>query len=180
MNASDDDDRPVRMFDYWSLVSNLDEDRVLSLAIAIVLQQHDVAGRASMIRLLGLAEPRIDVSTPPEPPQPGTPDFGEWLARPHEGPRIRAVRYDLGILDAATIFILATLQPADPARLFAVRQRLGSIADGDLTVACGIARQMIETGSERAPAGAVPEGAALDRLIAAGILATDGDGLVFS
>ncbi len=180
VSVSDDDDRLVRMFNYWSLVSNLDDDRVLSLAITIVLEQQDLAGQASMIRLLGLAEPRIDVSAATEPPEPGTPDFAQWLARPNQGQHIRGVRYDLGMHDAATILILATRQPADLARLFAVRQRLGSIADSDLTVACRIARQMIETGSDRAPLGTVPAGAALERLIAAGILTTAVDGLVFS
>jgi hypothetical protein len=180
VSVSDDDDRLVRMFDYWSLVSNLDDDRVLSLAITIVLERQDLAGQASMIRLLGLAEPRIDVPSAPAPPDPGTPRFAAWLARPNEGRQIRGVHYELAMLDVATILILATRQPAGVTRLFAVRERLGAIADGDVTVACGIARRMIEAGSDRAGRAEVPDDAPLTRLIAAGIIEADGDELFFS
>jgi len=133
-----------------------------------------------MIRLLGLTDPAIDVSTPPQPPEPGTPEFEDWLGRPNEGSHIRDVRHEIGPRDVATILILATRPPADVARLLAVRERLAAIIDEDLTVASLIPRQMIETGSDRARPGDVPDRAALTRLITAGIITADGDQVRFS
>ena len=175
------DERLVRMFDYWSLVSNLDDDPTLSVAITIVLQQQqDTAGRATMIRLLGLATPRIDTSAPVETPDPGSPEFASWLARPNHGRRIEGVHFTLGQQDSAPGLILATGPPADVTRLLAVRERLGPVSDRDLTVVAGIARQMIETGTDRIRRNDVPDRSALSRLTAAGIIEADGDGLRFS
>jgi len=44
LNPSGDGERLVWMFGYFSIRSNLHPDRILSVAITIVLQQQDTAG----------------------------------------------------------------------------------------------------------------------------------------